>query len=39
VPLLILIVAIGFYPNFVFEISDGGVQEALKGVTELAAGG
>jgi NADH-quinone oxidoreductase subunit M len=38
-PLLLLIVAIGFYPNFVFEISDGGVQEALRGVAELASGG
>jgi NADH:ubiquinone oxidoreductase subunit 4 (subunit M) len=39
VPLLILIVAIGFYPNFVFEMSDGGVQQALQGVVELASGG
>jgi NADH-quinone oxidoreductase subunit M len=39
VPLLILIVVIGFYPNFVFEVSDGGVQNALQGVVELASGG
>jgi NADH-quinone oxidoreductase subunit M len=29
-PLLILIVALGIYPNFVFEITDGGVQQALS---------
>jgi NADH-quinone oxidoreductase subunit M len=28
-PLLVLIVAIGIYPNFVFESSDGAVQTAL----------
>ncbi len=28
-PLLLLIVALGVYPNFVFDISDGGVQTAL----------
>jgi NADH-quinone oxidoreductase subunit M len=39
VPLLILIVAIGIYPNVVFEMTDGGVQNALQGVVELAAGG
>jgi NADH-quinone oxidoreductase subunit M len=38
-PLLVLIVVIGIYPNFVFEITNGGVQEALRGVNELAAGG
>jgi NADH-quinone oxidoreductase subunit M len=30
VPLLVLIVAIGIYPNFVFEITDGGVGTALQ---------
>jgi NADH-quinone oxidoreductase subunit M len=30
VPLLVLIVALGIYPNFVFEITDGGVQQALS---------
>jgi NADH-quinone oxidoreductase subunit M len=39
VPLLVLIVALGFYPNFVFEMTDGGVQQALQGVTQLASGG
>jgi NADH-quinone oxidoreductase subunit M len=29
-PLLILILALGIYPSFVFEISDGGVQQALS---------
>jgi len=29
VPMLALIVAIGIYPNFVFEASDGAVQTAL----------
>jgi NADH-quinone oxidoreductase subunit M len=28
-PLLIGIVALGFYPNFVFDITDGGVQNVL----------
>ena len=28
-PLLLLIVALGIYPNFVFDITDGGVQQAL----------
>jgi NADH-quinone oxidoreductase subunit M len=32
-PLLILIVALGIYPNFVFEITDGGVQQALSAFT------
>jgi NADH-quinone oxidoreductase subunit M len=30
VPLLIGIVALGFYPNFVFHITDGGVSSALS---------
>jgi NADH-quinone oxidoreductase subunit M len=38
VPLLVLIVALGFYPNFIFEMTDGGVQQALDGVTQLASG-
>jgi NADH-quinone oxidoreductase subunit M len=29
-PLLILIVALGVYPNFVFDMTDGGVQQALS---------
>jgi NADH-quinone oxidoreductase subunit M len=32
-PLLILIVALGIYPNFVFDITDGGVQQALAAFT------
>ena len=32
-PLLVLIVALGIYPNFVFEITDGGVQQALSAFT------
>src|SRR5687768_6379993 len=39
VPLLVLIVALGIYPNFIFEMSDGGVQQALDGITQLASGG
>jgi NADH-quinone oxidoreductase subunit M len=39
VPLLVLIVALGLYPNFVFDMTDGGVQQALEGVTQLASGG
>jgi NADH-quinone oxidoreductase subunit M len=31
-PLLVLIVALGIYPNFVFDITDGGVQSALAGI-------
>jgi NADH-quinone oxidoreductase subunit M len=38
VPLLIGIVVIGLYPNFIFHITDGGVQAALHGVNQLAAG-
>jgi NADH-quinone oxidoreductase subunit M len=30
IPLLVLIVALGVYPNFVFEASDGAVQTALS---------
>jgi len=29
-PLLVLILAIGIYPTFVFKITDGGVQQALS---------
>jgi NADH-quinone oxidoreductase subunit M len=32
-PLLLLIVALGIYPNFVFDITDGGVQTALAAFT------
>jgi len=32
-PLLVLIVALGIYPNFVFEMTDGGVQTALAAIT------
>jgi NADH-quinone oxidoreductase subunit M len=38
-PLLILIVVLGFLPNLVFKMSDGAVQQALQGVTQLAGGG
>jgi NADH-quinone oxidoreductase subunit M len=38
-PLLILIVVLGFLPNLVFKISDGTVQQALQGVTQLTSGG
>jgi NADH-quinone oxidoreductase subunit M len=38
-PLLILIVVLGFLPNLVFKISDGAVQQALQGVTQLTSGG
>ena len=38
VPLLIGIVVIGLYPNFIFHITDQGAQAALHGVTQLAAG-
>jgi NADH-quinone oxidoreductase subunit M len=38
-PLLILIFVIGLLPNLVFRISDGAVQETLRGVTQLASGG
>jgi NADH-quinone oxidoreductase subunit M len=38
VPLLILIVALGFFPNLIFHITDGGVQQALHGVGQLALG-
>ncbi len=37
VPLLVLIVALGFYPNFIFEVTDGGVQHALSGVSAVDA--
>ena len=32
-PLLVLIVALGVYPNLIFEMSDGGVQAALASLT------
>jgi NADH-quinone oxidoreductase subunit M len=38
VPLLLGIVVIGFYPNFIFHVTDGGVQQALSGVQSLAFG-
>jgi NADH-quinone oxidoreductase subunit M len=38
VPLLVLILAIGIYPNFVFHVTDTAVQSALHGVQTLAAG-
>ena len=34
-----LIVVIGFYPNFVFRVTDTAVQSALSGVQTLAAAG
>jgi NADH-quinone oxidoreductase subunit M len=37
-PLLLGIVVIGFYPNFIFHVTDGGVQQALSGVQSLAFG-
>src|SRR3954452_23099413 len=38
VPMLLGIVVIGFYPNFIFHVTDGGVQQALSGVQSLAFG-
>jgi NADH-quinone oxidoreductase subunit M len=37
-PLLVGIVVIGLYPNFIFHITDGGVTQALHGVSMLAFG-
>ncbi len=37
VPLLVLIVAIGVYPNVVFHVTDTAVQSALSGVQTVAA--
>jgi NADH-quinone oxidoreductase subunit M len=37
VPLLVLILAIGLYPNFVFHVTDTAVQSALSGVQTIAA--
>jgi NADH-quinone oxidoreductase subunit N len=34
----IFFVVIGFYPNFIFHVTDGGVQQALSGVQSLAFG-
>src|SRR3954470_17120340 len=38
VPMLLGIVVIGFYPNFIFHVTDGGVHQALSGVQSLAFG-
>jgi len=37
-PLLLLIAVIGFYPNFVFHVTDPAVHTALNGVNQLAFG-
>ncbi len=37
-PLLVLIVVVGFLPNLIFHITDGGVHAALAGVQSLALG-
>ena len=37
-PMLLLIVAIGIYPNFVFHVTDPAVSTALHGVNQLAFG-
>ncbi|MGQ0615684.1 MAG: complex I subunit 4 family protein [Acidimicrobiia bacterium] len=37
-PLLVLILAIGLYPNAVFHVTDAGVQTALTGVEQIASG-
>jgi NADH-quinone oxidoreductase subunit M len=37
IPLLVLIVVIGFYPNFVFHVTDNAVQTALSGVQTAVA--
>jgi NADH-quinone oxidoreductase subunit M len=37
-PLLVLIVAIGFFPDFVFHVTDGAVTTSLHGVSTLALG-
>jgi NADH-quinone oxidoreductase subunit M len=34
-PLLALIVAIGFFPNLVFHVTDGGVETALAGIEQV----
>jgi NADH-quinone oxidoreductase subunit M len=39
IPLLILIIVIGFYPNIVFHVTDTAVQSALSGVQTLSAAG
>jgi len=38
-PLLVLILVLGVFPQLIFRMTDGGVIQALRGVTELAAGG
>ena len=38
-PLLVLILVLGVFPQLIFRMTDGGVVQALRGVTELAAGG
>ncbi|HEX4818805.1 MAG TPA: NADH-quinone oxidoreductase subunit M [Acidimicrobiales bacterium] len=38
VPMLLLIVVIGFYPNFVFHVTDPAVHTVLNGVNQLAFG-
>ena len=37
VPMLVLIVVLGFFPNIVFHVTDTAVQSALSGVQTLAA--
>jgi NADH-quinone oxidoreductase subunit M len=37
-PLLVLIVVIGIYPNFIFHVTDPAVHTALNGVNQLAFG-
>ena len=37
-PILVAIVVIGLYPNFIFHVTDEGVKTALSGLTTLAAG-
>jgi NADH-quinone oxidoreductase subunit M len=37
-PLLALILAIGIYPQFVFDTTDGAVGQVLHGVSQLAGG-
>ena len=38
-PLLVLIVALGIYPNFVFDMTDGGVQEPSAASPSWRSGG
>jgi NADH:ubiquinone oxidoreductase subunit 4 (subunit M) len=36
--MLLLILVIGFYPNFIFHVTDPAVNTALDGVNQLAFG-